>query len=338
VDVKIEIVRIIDVAGESGIAKYKTCDLLQIKMRRVERWSLRMKVLGNMEYVRPGPKRVLHAIMPAERKALMEFIGQEETVDYSLQTIAIKGAEQNLFYMSASSVRTILYNEELAVDRNRFDRRKGGTNKPDRPDELTGPKQCWCWDISYLKTDILRTFWYLYVMLDEWSRKVIAWRVSRSLGQEEAQLLIDDAFIAESLIDKPEDEQPVVVNDRGTQMKAVAVKQMFKDLGIFQTFSRPRTPNDNPFIESLFSTVKRSPVYPGWFPSHDEATVMEYFNQFFNWYNHEHYHSRIGYVTPFQKHEGLAEGVIKQRGMSLAAQREIRRDYWLSQQLTGDGL
>ncbi|MCJ7772389.1 MAG: DDE-type integrase/transposase/recombinase, partial [Desulfobacterales bacterium] len=312
--------------------------LLQIKARRIERWAMRMKVSGSMEYARPGPKRAFHSIMPPEREALMEFIGQEETVDYSLQAISIKGAEQDRFYMSASSVRTILHNEGLAADRNLFKRRRGGISKPNRPDELTGPNQCWCWDISYLKTDILRTFWYLYVMLDEWSRKVVAWRVSKSLAHEESKALIDDAFIAESLIDKPEDEQPVVVNDRGAQMKAVAVKQMFKDLGIFQTFSRPRTPNDNPFIESLFSTVKRSPVYTGWFPIDDEAYVLGYFNQFFNWYNHEHYHSRIGYVPPFKKHEGIAEGILEERKMDLAAQREIRKDYWLSQQLTGNGL
>ncbi len=325
-------------AKEAGIAKYKSCELLQIKTRRVERWMLQMRVSGSMEYARPGPKQALHAIMPVERKALMEFIGQEETTDYSLQAIAIKGAEQDLFYMSASSVRTILHNEGLAADRNRFKSGRGGTNKPDRPDELTGPKQCWCWDISYLKTDILRTFWYLYVMLDEWSRKAVAWRVSRSLEQEEALGLIDDAFISESLIDKPKDMQPVVVNDRGKQMKAVDVQQMFKDLGLFQTFARPRTPNDNPFIESLFSTVKRSPIYPGWFPSNDKSWVMNYFKNYFQWYNQKHYHSRIGYVTPFQKHEGLADGIIKQRKMGLAVQKDIRRDYWLSNQITGDGL
>jgi transposase InsO family protein len=291
-----------------------------------------------MAYARPGPKQAPHAIMPVEREALMEFIGQEETTDYSLQALAIKGAEQDIFYMSASSVRTILHDEGLLADRNRFKRRNGGSNKPDRPEELTGPKQCWCWDISYLKTDILRTFWYLYVMLDEWSRKVVGWNVSRSLDHEEALKLIDNAFISENLIDKPEEMQPVVVNDRGKQMKAVNVKQMFKDLGIFQTFSRPRTPNDNPFIESLFSTVKRAPIYPGWFPSNDKTYVMKYFTDFFQWYNQEHYHSRIGYVTPFQKHEGLAEGIIKQRKMELAAQRDVRRNYWLSNQITGDGL
>jgi len=331
-------VGVIEKAKEAGIAKYKSCDLLQIKTRRVERWMVRMRVYRGMAYARPGPEKALHAIIPAERKALMKFIGQEKTVDYSLQAIAIKGAEQNLFYMSASSVRTILHNEGLLAERNRFKHGRGGTNKPNRPDELTGPNQCWCWDVSYLKTDILRIFWYLYVMLDEWSRKVVAWRVSRSLGQEEALELIDDAFISEALIDQPKDKQPVVVNDRGTQMKAICVKQMFKDLGIFQTFARPRTPNDNPFIESFFSTVKRSPIYPGWFSSNDEASVNTYFKQFFEWYNHEHYHSRIGYVTPFQKHEGIAEGIIKQRKMELAAQRDMRRDYWLSKQITGDGL
>ena len=92
----------------------------------------------------------------------MEFVAQEETVDYSFQMLALKGSEQGLFFMSASSVRSILMVAELAKDR--IGRKRSGvTSKPNRPDELTGPNQCWCWDISYLKTDIKRVFWYLYV-------------------------------------------------------------------------------------------------------------------------------------------------------------------------------
>ena len=255
-------------------------------------------------------------------------MGREETVDYSLQMLALKGAEEGLFCMSASTVRTILHQESLAEDRTGRQRR-GVRGKPNRPDELTGPNQCWCWDMSYLKTDILRVFWYLYVMLDEWSRKVVAWRVSRSLAAEEALGLIDSAIITENLLEVPEERLPVVVNDRGSQMKAKEVKQMFADLGLTQLFARPRTPNDNPFVEALFGTVKTAPVYPGWFPSNDGNVVTDYFHQYFTWYNHEHYHSRIGYVTPVQKHMGQAEEIIRQRKDRLAAQREQRKQYWL---------
>lgn len=332
-----EITQVIIYAKQAGINKEQTCMLLQINIRRIERWETRMKSTGTMEYGKPGPQQSVHAIVPTERVALREFVGREETVDYSFQMLALKGAEQGLFFMSATSVRSILMVAELANDRTGR-RRSGVTSKPNRPDELTAPNQCWCWDISYLRTDIKRVFWYLYVMLDEWSRKVIAWRVSKSLAQEEALYLIDDAIIAENLLEKPQDQLPVVVNDRGTQMKAKEVKQMFIDLGLTQTFSRPRTPNDNPFIEALFSTAKRSPAYPGWFPSNDIAGVDHYFGKYFHWYNNEHYHSRIGYVTPNQRHTGQADEIIKKRKKQLTAQRQRRKQYWLSQSLTGGGL
>ena len=250
--------------------------------------------------------------------------------DYSFQMLALKGAEEGLFCMSASSVRTILHEESLVADRTGR-KRRGVRVKPNRPEELTGPNQCWCWDISYLRTEVLRVFWYLYVMLDEWSRKVVAWRVSRSLAGEEALALalIDQAIITENLLEVSEGRLPVVVNDRGTQMKAKEVKQMFRDLGLTQIFTRPRTPNDNPYAEALFGTVKTSPTYPGWFPSNDKTVVTGYFNRYFTWYDHEHYHSRIGYVTPFQKHTGQAEAIIMQRKKQLTAQREQRKEYWL---------
>jgi len=332
-----EIIQVIAYAKQAGIAKEQTCTLLQINVRRTLRWETRMNSTGTLAYAKPGPQQSVHAIVPTERAALREFVGREETVDYSFQMLALKGAEHGLFFMSASSVRTILMDAELADDRTGR-RRSGATSKPNRPEELTGPNQCWCWDISYIKTDIKRVFFFLYVMLDEWSRKVIAWRVSRSLAHEEALSLIDDAMIAENLLETPQEQLPVVVNDRGTQMKAKEVKQMFMDLGLTQTFSRPSTPNDNPFIESLFSTTKRAPTYPGWFPSNDNAGVVDYFGRYFHWYNNEHYHSRIGYVTPIQKHNGQAEGIIKQRKNQLTAQRQQRKKYWLSQSLTGGGL
>jgi transposase InsO family protein len=311
-----------------GVARYQACALLQIKVRRIERWEEKIRRTGSMEYSRSGPKQVVHAIMPVEREAVLEYVGREETVDYSYQMLALKGGEEGLFCMSASSVRTILHKESLAEDRTGR-RRRGVRVKPGRPEDLTGPNQCWCWDISYLRTDILRVFWYLYVMLDEWSRKVVAWRVSRSLSSEEALALIDSAIITENLLDIPEERLPVVVNDRGSQMKAKEVKQMFKDLGLTQLFTRPRTPDDNPFVEALFGTVKTAPAYPGWFPSNDEQVVRSYFLRYFTWYDHEHYHSRIGYVTPFQKHTGQAEAIIMQRKKQLTAQRERRKEYWL---------
>jgi hypothetical protein len=333
--VRQEIVGVMAYAKSFGIARYQSCVLLQIQIRRIERWEARLKSSGTLDYYKPGPGQALHAIMPQERQWLKEFAGREETADYSFQMLAIKGAEYGLFFMSASSVRLILQEEGMGDDR-RGHKTGGSGAKPNRPEELTGPNQCWCWDMSYLKTDVLRRFWYLYVLLDEWSRKVISWRVSHSLSHEEGIGLLDDGIIAEKLLDVPREQRPVVVNDNGVQMKAKPVKQMFVDLGIEQTFARPRTPDDNPFVESLFSGIKTSPAYPGWFPYDDEPVVQQYFEKRFQWYNNEHYHSRIGYVTPVAKHTGQAERIITERKKQLTAQGERRNQYWLSQPLTGD--
>ncbi len=149
--------------------------------------------------------------------------------------------------------------------------------------------------------------------------------------KEEALELIDDAFLAENLLDVPRSQLPVVVNDRGSQMKAKPVQQMMKDLGLAQTFARPRTPNDNPFIESLFSTVKSAPLYPDWFPSARIKPVINYFDKYFGWYNTEHYHSGIRYVHPIDKHEGRAPFILRVRKENLKRQRLERRSFWINQ-------
>ena len=110
-----------------------------------------------------------------------------------------------------------------------------------------------------------------------------------------------------------------IVNDQGRQMKAKPVRRLLKDHATTQIFARPRTPDDNPFIESAFSTIKRSPDYPGRFRDLEEA--QEYFLNYFNWYNAEHYHSGIDYVTPLQAHNGLREKMIAQRQQKMKQPR-----------------
>lgn len=292
-----------------------------------------------MDNRKPGPKKPVNAIMPHEKQAVLDYVSREETVDYSLRVLACKGAELDLFYVSASKIRGILFEANILSDRRTPVRRTGAGRKPNRPDELTGPNQCYGWDISFIRTDILRVFWYLYVMIDEWSRKVVAWITSPCITHEVSKQLIDDAYLSEGLLDVPRELLPVVVNDNGSQMKAKPVKRMMMDLGLTQTFSRPRTPNDNPFIESLFSTVKTAPAYPGCFPSSSIKDVQEYFEQYFGWYNNEHFHSGIDYLHPIDRRDGRAEEILKYRKKCLTKQRAQRKLYWSSKnQVTRSGL
>ena len=122
-------------------------------------------------------------------------------------------------------------------------------------------------------------------------------------------------------------------------MKAKPVRQMMLDMGLVQTFSRPNTPNDNPFIESLFSTVKTAPGYPDWFPSDPMQVTLDYFETYFQWYNYEHFHSGIGYIHPIDKHEKRAEAILKKRKEHLTNQRFKRKLYWLNKnQINKSGL
>jgi len=302
---KQEILSTIQKGKEKGFTEKRVCELLQISPRRVRAW----KVKEDLEDKKPGPINASHALLEEEREAIRAMAVNEEYVDDSHRILAVKASDEGLFQASASSVYRELRKNGLTTDRSGRSVRNGKSKKPERP-ELTGPNQRWCWDISYLPTLVKGIFLYLYVLLDEYSRKVIAWRVSWYLTHKEGMELIDDGLEKERL-DRGEVELPDLYNDRGVQMKAKSFKQMLKDLGMSQIFSRPRTPNDNPFVESAFAIIKGDPNYPGGFVDVMDAVI--YFARYFDWYNNEKYHGQIGYVTPDQKHRGLDKAIIAER-------------------------
>lgn len=332
------LVATIQYAADSGISKARICVLLKIDIRRIQRWERRQKETGAMKYYTPGPEQGMHALMPSEKRAVIAYVQQEYTSDMSLQQLSHSGREKGLFFVSASSVRGILHAEGLLTQR--YEKRYGtGTRlAPNRPPELTGPNMCWTWDISYLHTTVHRVFYYLYVMLDEWSRKAVAWQVAYTAKAAEAQQLISTAVLHEGLLDVPEEQRPVVVNDRGKQMKAVSVKTMLADLHMPQLFTRPRTPDDNPYIESLFGTMKTAPSWPRKFPPNDIMSVRSYVDHYFHWYNTHHFHSGIQYLHPADKHAGLEQQILAERSLQLTNQYNARKMYWLNQKLTGSSL
>jgi len=164
-------------------------------------------------------------------------------------------------------------------------------------------------------------FLYLYALLDEYSRKVVAFRISWSLAHAEGKELVNEGIEKEDLT--PEQVAILtLINDRGTQMKAKPFKRFLEELGISQKFARPRTPNDNPFVESLFSTTKGEPTYPEAFT--DDVETIVYFTAYFDHYNNVRLHGNIGYVTPAQRHSGEDKAILALRADRLAEARENR--------------
>ncbi len=320
---KVNILAVIDEAKDAGISVKRTCTLLMISRRRVTRWRWKRENSNGLDNLKPGPREPVNRLLPMERVAVLEMAKKEEYADLSHRILAVTAWDLNIFFVSFSSVYRILRAENLATMRGN-QRQHNGCSIPPVRKELTGPNQRWCWDISYLPTMEKGIFLYLYLVLDEYSRKAISWLINWHQTAEEARELLEEGLINENILDLPEDQRPEVINDRGRQMKAKSIKIMFEDHHMPQLFARPRTPNDNPFVESMFGSIKRAPQYPGRFLDRNDA--IQYFREYFIWYNKEHLHSGIDFVTPDQCHNGLKERIVSRRIEKLKKQREYRKE------------
>jgi len=322
-DQKLEILMINAEGKEKGLPVTRTCEFWEINRCRVVRWHTKMKNGHDLQNRKPGPKAPVHKLLPEERQAVLNMAIKEEYADLSHRILAVTAWDLGIFFVSFSSAYRILVSANLMSMRGHHGQHNGRSIPPVRK-ELTGPNQRWCWDISYLPTYEKGVFLYLFLLLDEYSRKAISWSVSWHQTAEEARCLLEEGLISENILDLPEDQRPEIINDRGRQMKAKPIKRMFEDHHMPQLFARPRTPNDNPFVESLFSTIKRAPEYPDRFLDREQAT--EYFNRYFPWYNTEHLHSGIDYVTPEQCHRGLRDQIVARRKADLDNQRRFRKE------------
>ena len=322
-------------AKEKGFSITRTCDLWRINRRRVTRWRKRRTYNEGLSNLKPGPKQALHTLLPRERAAVLEMATTEEYADLGHRILTVMAWDLDVAFLSFSSVYRILRAANLISMRG-SQRHHTGRSLPPVRKELTGPNQRWCWDMSYLLTYEKGMYLYLYLLLDEYSRKAINWLVSWHQTAQESQYLLEGGLISENILDLPEDQRPEILNDRGRQMKAKSIRRMFEDHHMPQLFARPRTPNDNPFVESLFGTVKTAPAYPGRFLDRHQA--VEYFDRYLPWYNTEHLHSGIDYVTPEQCHRGLRETIVTQRKAKLQKQRLLRKEVNRSKQnpLTDD--
>jgi putative transposase len=319
---KLEILALIETSQQQGVSARRSCLLLAIQHRRVVRWQHRVRQGQSLANLTPGPREPLHRILPEEIDQIVAMAKSQEYVDLSHRILAVTAGDKGLFQASFSTVYRVLKERDLMTARGPGGAHNGHSKAPARKD-LTGPNQRWCWDISYLMTFQKGVYLYLYLLLDEYSRKAVQWRISWQQTAEQSRLLLEGGLAEQNILDLPEDQRPELINDRGRQMKAKPIQRLCEDHGMPQLFARPRTPNDNPFIESAFSTVKRAPDYPGRFL--DDGQAVAYFDRYFTWYDTEHYHSGIDYVTPQQAHQGLRQKIVAQRQSKRLAQRRRRR-------------
>jgi len=175
----------------------------------------------------------------------------------------------------------------------------------------TGPNQVWSWDITKLKGPEKWCYFYLYVVIDIYSRKVVGWLIASRECAELAKILINDTCEKEKI----QKDELIIHSDRGPSMTSKAVALLLADLSVAKSLNRPHVSNDNPYSESQFKTMKYRPSFPEKFGSIEDARAFCRF--FFDWYNKKHHHSGIAFLTPLVVHSGQAEVYLKNRQRTL---------------------
>ena len=248
------------------------------------------------------------ALNPIERATVLDTLTSEQFIDDAPRQVWAALLDQGNYLCSVSTMYRIL-RAESGVRERRDQLRHPSYSKPELL--ATAPNQVWSWDITKLLGPVKWTYFYLYVILDIFSRYVVGWMVAHSESASLAQHLISETCAKQGILPA----QLTLHADRGSAMKAKSVALLLGDLGVTKTHSRPHVSNDNPFSESHFKTMKYRPQFPDRFGSIQDA--RNFCRPFFDWYNNEHHHSGIGLLTPFSVHYGLAHAVIEARHRTL---------------------
>ena len=255
---------------------------------------------------RPQPR----ALTPAERAEVRAVLNSPEHVDKAPAAVYHELLDQGAYLASVPTMYRIL----RAHDEVRERRRQAIHPARVKPELMaTEPNRCWSWDITKLRGPAKWTYFYLYVILDIYSRYVVGWLIAEGESAALAEKLLADAIAKHAI----EADTLTIHADNGSSMASKPVAFLLADLGVTKTHSRPHTSNDNPYSEAQFKTLKYRPDFPDTFGSLADARV--FCQQFFTWYNTAHYHSGIGWHHPIDVHYGHADSVRASRAEVLAA-------------------
>ena len=247
---------------------------------------------------RPKARRTPRRLSEIERRAILDHAHSERFCDRSVRQIYATLLDEGVYLASISTWYRVL----RAAGETRERRRQATHPALVKPELVaTQPGQVWTWDITKLLGPAKWTYYYLYVVLDIFSRYVVAWRLEYRESATLAREMIEEAITREGV----DPSQLTIHADRGTSMTSKTVAQLYSDLGVTKSFSRPHVSDDNPFSEAHFKTLKYGPHFPTHFANIEHGRV--HCRRFFPWYNDEHRHSGIALLTPADVHFGRAQ-------------------------------
>lgn len=302
-------------AVAAGARRWRACEVLGLTVRTLERW-------GDIDDDgRWGPNTVpANKLSDIERKKLLAIATSPEFRDRSPSQIVPRLADRGEYVASESTFYRVLHDEDMQHHRER--------SRPlvSRPHEhvADGPWQLASWDITYLRSLVRGQFYYLYLVEDVWSRMILGWEVHETECNE----------LAAALVERIRRENPdvdlrgwVLHSDNGGPMKGATMLATLQRLGVVPSFSRPSVSDDNPYVESLFRTLKYCPEYPSsGFASVEQARL--WVARFVTWYNDSHHHSGIGFVTPAARHAGHDVAILAARRETYARARDRHPERW----------
>jgi len=268
---------------------------------------------------RQGPSNPVNKLTDEVCEEVIHVANSKEFRDFSPWVIVAKMADQGRYIASESSFYKILKAHHLLAHRG-----KSSPRIHQRPAPLiaTAPNEIWTWDITYIKSHITGKYFYLYLFMDIYSRKIVGFDIFANESMENSSITFERACLKEGV-------QPGKLTlhaDNGGPMKGATMLATMQRLGVIPSFSRPMVSDDNPYSESLFKTIKYHHTYPGSFNSIIEA--KRWVMSFINWYNEEHFHSGIKFVTPSQRHQGLDIAILANRKRVYLKAKEKNPERW----------
>jgi transposase InsO family protein len=311
-----QVLELVEEAVLGGCRKGVACEALGLSLRTVERWQQ-----GGVHDRRHGTRAIpANRLSEAERAEILNVLNAPAYRDKSPHQVVAMLADKGSYVASESTMYRILRQEHQLAHRQR--------SAPARRYEpltrtATGPNQLWSWDITFLRGPIRGMFFHLYLIMDVYSRKIIAWMVHEEESAEHASRLAQEACHLEGI----EPGAVVLHADNGAPMKGATMLATLQRLGVVASFSRPRVSDDNPFSEALFRTLKYRPDYPER-AFESKAAARTWVEQFVNWYNTEHRHSTLKFVTPAQRHANHDRLLLAQRHAVYQAARERHPARW----------
>ncbi|WP_425356662.1 IS3 family transposase [methane-oxidizing endosymbiont of Gigantopelta aegis] len=313
---------LIDEAVDNGARQKLACELVGISARTYQRWNRGEGLSEDLRLHNTAP--VHNQLSEAIKQEIITVINKPEYSALTPHQIVPRLLDLGCYLASESTFYRVMKAHNQLKHR-----AKGAAGQHNKPQSLkaTQANQIYSWDITYLLSPVKGQYFYLYMVMDIYSRKIVGWQVHDAESSAHAADLIEDIARREN-IDK---KQLVIHSDNGSPMKGATLRAKLVDLDIATSFSRPRVSNDNPYSESLFKTVK----YHHTFPENPFKTLSEARNwveAFVCWFNNEHQHSALKFVTPNQRHNGLDSAVLEKRKRVIEQAKRDNPERWNGRQ------